>query len=275
MRLSIVSDEISRDFTEAIEFGIEWGIRDFEIRYLKSGRAPFISNDEILNLIKKKEERGVDISVISPGLFQISLKDEVQLKLQIEDHIYESFRFAEKLETRNVIIFGFKRYSKEPQTNYIQVVHILGRMAALAERYGFNLLLENYPSTWADTGANTAMILDDVNSKNLMANWDPANARWSGEIPYPYGYLAIRKHVFSIHVKDLRERKNLEPEIVVVGEGDIDWGGQLRAVLTESITRYITIETHCKPLIENSQRNLLNIMDLLENIELDEKCINK
>ncbi|MDW7681451.1 MAG: sugar phosphate isomerase/epimerase [bacterium] len=275
MRLSIVSDEISRNFAEAIEFGLEWGIRDFEVRHLQSGRAPFISHDEIRSLIKIKEQRGVEISAISSGLFQISLRDEEQIKLQIEDHIYESFRFAEKLETRNVIIFGFKRYSKEPQTNYIQVVHILGRMAALAERYGFNLLLENYPSTWADTGANTAMILDDVNSKNLMANWDPANARWSGEIPYPYGYLAIRKHVFSIHVKDLRERKNHEPEIVVVGEGDIDWGGQLRAVLTESITRYITIETHCKPLIENSQRNLLSIMDLLENIELDEKLIIK
>ena len=275
MNLAIVSDEISQDFSESVKFGVEWGIRDFELRHLNSGRVPFISNDDLQKILETIEKNEINISAISPGLFKISLRDEIQLKMEIEEHIYESFRLAEKLETRNVIIFGFKKYQGEPQTNYIQVVHILGRMANLAEKYGFNLLLENHPASWASTGANTARILDDVNSDHLKANWDPANAAWCGEIPYPYGFLALRKHIYSIHVKDYIEQRKGNQEFVVIGDGSIDWEGQLRAITYGLNVKHITIETQCKPLIENSHRNFLRVLDMLEKFEMDENFIVK
>lgn len=275
MRIAIVSDEISTDFQEAVKFGLEWGITDFELRNLKGGRVPYVSDDEINKIIKSIKKYDLNISSISPGLFRISLSDELQLKLEIEEHIYESFRLAEKLNTKNVIIFGFKKYAKEPQTNYVQVVHILGRMALLAEKYGFNLLLENHPESWADTGTNTAKILDDINSKNLKANWDLANAAFAGEIPYPYGYLTIRNHIYSIHIKDFRINNKNKPEFVVVGDGSIDWNGQFRAIMNGNEVDYLTIETHCKPSIENSHKNLLQITNMLEDLEMEENLIVK
>ena len=275
MRLAIISDEISKNFRKAAEYGIEWGITDYEIRYLTTGRVPYVANDET-NLVQEvMKEHDLSISAISPGLFKMSLLEEEMLKLQIEENIYESFRLADRLGTRNVIIFGFKRYEREPQSDYIQVLHILGRMAGLAEKYGFQLLLENQPGYWADTGVNTAKILDDIDSKNLKANWDPANAAGTGEIPYPYGYLAIREHIRSIHVKDYRNNMNGEPEYVVVGNGVVDWQGQFRAIMHGVNINYITIETHCKPLINNSHRNIIQIIDLLEDFELDESYLIK
>lgn len=275
MRLAIVSDEISKDFRKAVEYGIEWGITDYEIRSLTTGRVPYVANDEI-NLVKEVvKEQDLNISAISPGLFKISLLDEEQLKHQMEENIYESFRLADRLGTRNVVIFGFKRYEREPQSNYIQVIHILKRMAALAEKYGFQLLLENEPGFWADNGVNTAKILDDIDSINLKSNWDPANAAAAGEIPYPYGYLAIRKHIRSIHVKDYRSTSNSDHEYVVIGEGVVDWLGQFRAVMHGVHINYITIETHCKPLINNSHRNIVKIIDMLEDYELDESYVIK
>ena len=275
MQISIISDEISTDFQEVVNFALQWGIKDFEIRNLKSGRIPYVSEAEIDSLINLKNRYDLNISAISPGLFRISLSEEIQLKLEIEEHIYESFRLAEKLNTRNVIIFGFRRYPKEPHTNYVQVIHILGRMAALAEKYGFNLLLENCFTYWADTGSNTAKILDDVNSKNLKANWDLVNAAIAGEIPYPYGYLTIRNHVHSIHVKDYLINKKGDPEVVVVGDGSIDWKGQFRAIIQGNSIEYVTIETHCKPLVGNSYKNLLRITNMLEDFEMDENFIVK
>ncbi len=275
MRLAIVSDEISRDFRKAVEYGTEWGIMDYEIRALTTGRVPYVANDEINLVNEVVKEHDLNISAISPGLFKISLLDEEQLKLQMEENIYESFRLADRLGTRNVIIFGFKRYEREPQSDYIQVLHILGRMASLAEKYGFQLLLENEPGFWADSGVNTAKILDDIDSKNLKANWDPANAAAAGEIPYPYGYLAIRKHIRSIHVKDYRRNSNGNHEYVVLGDGVVDWQGQFRAVMHGVHINYITIETHCKPLINNSHRNIVKIIDMLEDYELDESYVIK
>jgi len=275
MRLAIVSDEISRDFKKAVEYGLEWGITDYEIRHLTTGRVPYVANDEINLVLEVVKEYDLNISAISPGLFKISLLDEEQLKLQIEENIYESFRLADRLGTRNVIIFAFKRYAREPQSDYIQVLHILGRMAALAKKYGFQLLLENEAGYWADTGVNTAKLLDDIDSSYLKANWDPANAAGAGEIPYPYGYLAIRKHVRSMHVKDYRRGNGNEPEYVVVGEGEVDWQGQFRAIMHGVVVDYITIETHCTPLINNSHRNIVNIIDLLEDYELDDSYVIK
>ena len=275
MRLAIVSDEISKDFRKAVEYGLDWGITDYEIRNLTTGRVPYVANDEI-NLVKEVvKEYDLTISAISPALFKIALNEEEQLKLQIEENIYESFRLADRLATRNVIIFGFKRYNREPPSNYIQIVHILRRMASLAEKYGFQLLLENEPGFWADSGVNTAKILDDVESKNLKANWDPANAAAAGEIPYPYGYLAIRKHIRSIHVKDLRRNSSNDYNYVVVGDGEIDWQGQFRAIMHGVHIDYITIETQCKPLINNSHRNIVKIIDLLEDYEIDDSYIIK
>ncbi len=275
MKISIVSDEIALNFKKAARIGIEWGIRDYEIRYLKSGRVPYISEDDVVQIIEAKRKNDLNISAISPGLFKISLSDEVQLKVQIEEHIYESFRLAEKLDTNNVIIFGFKKYPKEPQTNYVQVLHILGRMTSLAEKYGFNLLLENHPGFWADTGTNTAKILDDINSKKLKANWDLANAASAGEIPYPYGYLTIRNHIFSIQVKDLRFNKDGKPEFTVFGDGTIDWQGQLKAIINNNNIKYLTIETKKKTLIENSQRNFLRMKNMLADLKMDEKFMLK
>ncbi len=275
IRLAIVSDEISRDFSIAAKFGTEWGIRDFELRYLKTGRVPFVSREEVDSVLRYKEMYGANISALSPGLFQISLRDEIELKQQIEEHIYETFRLADKLDTNNVIIFGFKKYPREPETNYIQIIHILSRMALLAEKYGFYLLLENLPNTWADTGENLAKILNDVNSKYLRANWDLANAYVAGEIPYPYGYLAIRNHLSAIHIKDVREDRSRKFEYVAVGDGEIDWDGQIRAIITNQETSYLTIETHCKPQIENSHLNMMKIQALVDKYKLNKNYIVK
>lgn len=275
MKLAIVSDEISLDFKKAVEYGIEWGITDYEIRSLSTGRVPYVASDEINLVLEAAKEYDIAISAISPGLFRISLLDEEQLKLQIEDNIYESFRLADRLGTRNVIVFGFRRYPKEPQADYVQVIHILARMARLAEKYGFQLLLENEADFWADTGVNTAKILDEIDSKNLKANWDPANAAAAGEIPYPYGFLALRKHIRSVHVKDFRRDAFGKSDFVVIGEGEVDWTGQFRAMMHGVYVDYITIETNCEPRVMNSHRNIVKVIDLLEDYELDESYVIK
>lgn len=271
MKLAIVSDQISPDFREAVEYGLEWGIENFELRNLTTGRIPYITNEELETVLEVKEEYGVNISAISPGLFRISLKDEEQLKLELEEKIYDSFRFADKVGTRDVIIFAFKRYPREPRSNYIQIIHILGRMTALAEKYGFRLLLENEIDYWAETGDNTAEILEQINSRYLRANWDPANAYAAGEIPYPYGFLAIRKYISNIHVKDAIKPMNGQTEWVMIGQGAVDWKGQFQAIMHGIDLKYVTIETGCKPQIECSRRNIFRINQLVDDYILDDQ----
>jgi len=270
MKLAIISDEISLDFREAVECGLEWGIENFELRNLTTGRVPYITDDELERIIEIKDEYGITISAISPGLFRISLKEEEQLKLELEEKIYDSFRFADKVGTRDVLIFSFKRYPKEPPSNYVQIVHILGRMTAFTEKYGFRFLLENEQGFWCDTGDSTTQILDEINSRYLRANWNPANAFAAGEIPYPYGFLAIRKYIANMHVKDALRASNGNIEWVTIGQGEVDWKGQFQAIMHGIDIKYITIETQCKPLIECSKRNIDSISKIVDDYTLDD-----
>ncbi len=61
MRLAVVSDEISPEFATAVELGTDWGIRSFEIRGLPSGRVPYISERDRREILRVKEEAGIEV----------------------------------------------------------------------------------------------------------------------------------------------------------------------------------------------------------------------
>ena len=53
-RISIVSDEISEDFTDASLFANRYDIKNFEIRKFMEGRIPDISTSTLRELLDKK-----------------------------------------------------------------------------------------------------------------------------------------------------------------------------------------------------------------------------
>ena len=53
-RISIVSDEISEDFTDASLFANRYDIKNFEIRKFMEGRIPDISSSTLRELLDKK-----------------------------------------------------------------------------------------------------------------------------------------------------------------------------------------------------------------------------
>jgi sugar phosphate isomerase/epimerase len=51
-----------------------------------------------------------------------------------------------------------------------------------------------------------------------------------------------------VHVKDAkRDPKTDEPHVVCVGEGVVDWRGQLRTLLSKDYQGYVSLETHWRP----------------------------
>ena len=70
MKLGIVADEIDRDFRVAVRTGTKVGLRRYEVRFLKSGRAPMCSADEMNEVERIAAGEGVQITALSPGLFK-------------------------------------------------------------------------------------------------------------------------------------------------------------------------------------------------------------
>jgi sugar phosphate isomerase/epimerase len=268
MRIGIVTDEISLYVREAISLGVSWGIQDYEVRTTQSGRVPFISSEDIETLHACKKEFGLNITALSPGTFKIPLSDEAGISKELTEVFPATIELANQFETPCIITFGFLRSVGADESEFDRAVATLRQAAELTGAAGITLALENEPGFWADSGKRTARLLAAVNSKNLQANWDPANALGAEMYPFPVGYEAIKRWVVNVHVKDALRDSTLS--CVPVGEGKINWEGQLRALVRDARVRHVTIETHCLPLVEKSKRNLDAVTRILKKIEKEQ-----
>ena len=75
-RISIVSDEISEDFTDASLFANEFDIKNFEIRKFTEGRIPDISESTLRELHDRKNLYNYTYTLISPGFFKHCVSDK-------------------------------------------------------------------------------------------------------------------------------------------------------------------------------------------------------
>lgn len=254
LEIGIVSDEIAPDFREAVRQALGWGIRKFEIRVLKTGRVPSVDPAEIEDVLETIRMHRVEVTALSPGVFKHSLAKTAALEQEMGETLPATIALARRMGAPMIITFGFQREPGEPAGRYAEAVAWMKRAADLARNEGMVLAIENEPGFWADTGVNTRRLIKDVDSPALGANWDPCNAFGTTERPYPEGYAAVKDVVVNVHVKDTLKGSLIQ--CVPVGDGVIDWKGQMGALMRDKIVPHATIETHCLPLVENSRKNV-------------------
>jgi L-ribulose-5-phosphate 3-epimerase len=268
LRLGIVSDEISLDFQEAIRYAIDWGIQYLELRCLKSGRIPDVSKSEFSFVKKAIAENGLMVSALSPGIFKHHTNEKQLINQQLKEVLPKTCDLAHEIKSKIVIVFGFKRRIDNNVDDLARAAEYLSKAADKGKGEGICIAVENEPGFLCDTGSSTAKMIQMVNSEYLRANWDPCNAYGANETPFPNGYLALRNFIANVHVKDTKEGALIK--CLPVGEGCLDWKGQLRALIEDKFDGNITIETHCHPQVEQSKKNVDIIRGYMCNIEREE-----
>ncbi|HUI09831.1 MAG TPA: TIM barrel protein [Bacteroidota bacterium] len=259
--LGIVSDEIAPDFRTAIRHGLSWGITRYEIRCLASGRVPGIEPAEWSDVLAAVREEGLAVTALSPGILKHTLDRVAELEREVRDVLPRTIDCAAQCGARLIIVFGVQKRPVDGPRERAQVVALLRRAAALAGAAGMKIAIENEPGFHCDTGAATRAIIEEAGPGALGANWDPCNAYGTDELPYPRGYEAIRPVILNVHAKDTARGALIQ--CVPVGEGAIDWAGQVRALMADRVVPHITIETHCLPLVEQSAKNVRALRALM------------
>lgn len=287
MKICILTDEISADPETAVELGIEWGIREFELRGYFLDRAPILSLYQKRSLKQVLDRYQANVVAISPGLFkfpfppnqptefpipwldQVYYDDWHAAHKLLDEHLNEllpkSLDFANELGAKLVISFGFARGgfpSGSPPEELLETLHTAAESAKSA---GLLLAIENESGFWADTGERTAQMIRTVNHPCLVVNWDPANAFFEGDTPYPDGYEHLKGLVKHVHFKDAMKNAQDEPEYSM--EGDIDWTGQLKALKADGYTDFISIETHMRPKVAAAKTALKRLRNIITTIE--------
>jgi 4-hydroxy-tetrahydrodipicolinate synthase len=144
-------------------------------------------------------------------------------------------------------VFSFQRGATRPKCRR-PYPRYLRQAAEQAHRAGIELAIEVESEFWADTGANTAAIVQLVNHPAFGVNWDPGNAYAAGDTPFPDGYRAVKAAIRHVHFKDVV--LNATGELQYVVEGDID-GRDKFGARQRWYDGYISIETHMQPKVKS------------------------
>lgn len=284
MKISIVTDEISSDIETALELGASWGVHDFELRGVDSGRVPNISAYELERTKEAIKAYGVRIVAVSPGLFKIpyprgargrfpvrtidmsqyetSLAARELVAYHTQELIPASIEFALELGAGLIVAFSFER-TQDAAEAPDEILVALDLAASQCSRAGLKLAIEVEEGHWADNGLNASKLVAAVANPALSVNWDPGNVIPSGEKPYPDGYQHVRGMVGHVHFKDARKE---EGDLKFVIDGEVDWAGQIHALEEDGYEGYISVETHMWPKVQSARKAVDRLRSLL-NVE--------
>jgi sugar phosphate isomerase/epimerase len=257
-RLAVINDEITQDFEKsctiaAKDFGLSW----IELRGMWSKNITELNAKEVEDARKILEEHRLRVTDIASPLFktdwpgaprskQSEKRDQfhADFDMTAQDKLLERcIALCKAFQTDRLRCFDFWRL--DDQAPFRAAMDKKLREAAdRCAKDGIILLLENEMACNTATGAESKRTLAAVPNKNFMLNWDPGNAAAAGEYPYSKGFSQLPKaRIGHCHAKDV-VMKGGKSAWAPVGDGLIDWPGQIRALHTMGYHYAVSLETH-------------------------------
>lgn len=259
-KVAVINDEISQDFDHACsvaahDFGLKW----IELRGMWKKNLTELSADEIKEAKKILAQYDLKVTDIASPLFKSDWPGAPQSKQsERRDQFHADFDFkqqdallehcielAKTFETDRIRCFDFWRLDDvKPYREAINKK--LGEAARRCAKDNLILVLENEMSCNTATGAEAAATMQAVQEPNFMLNWDPGNAAtFPGSDPYPKGYdLLPKKRIGHCHAKSVVRKPDGKWEWAPVGQGVVDWVGQLQALKRDGYRHAVSLETH-------------------------------
>jgi len=283
-RLGIITDEVSNDFVEALDWVREQRLKHVEIRTVNGRNIMNLSDDEIERIRTAVEQNGLFVSGVASPIFKCALDPSRAVASgdthgQSEDHVAAHFgkltramRISKILGTSNIRIFSFWR-ELDPAQYEDEIVSHLKKAAVMAESENVLLLLENEPSCNGGFATEVGRMVRRVNSSALKVLWDPGNEEYGGSRSYPDGYEMVKGIVRHVHLKDAYVDAEGLAHCVPIGAGNVPLIRQLQALNRDGYSGLFTIETHYIPrggkAIDGSNITLDALRALLKNAEME------
>jgi len=242
VKLAVISDEISQDFEHSLKVIKELGAEYVELRTLWNKYIVDFSDNELHEVKRLVNRYGLKVSHVCSPTFKIYINDSkgYEKHLSILRRAIEITKLFDLNYTR---IFTF--WWQGSLELYIdKIVEKLQPAIEIAEKEGVYLIIENEYSCFVGTGNELRLLLDKLKSKWVKVLWDPGNAFFARETPYPYGYEKIKDYVMYMHIKDAAV-ENGRFVFKPIGKGMIDYEGQIKDVINKDIV--ISLETHYVP----------------------------
>ncbi len=260
LSLAAITDEFSpTDLDAALREMQALGMTGAELRMVWGKNVIDLSNDEIDRARAAVEAAGMRVLSIASPVLKCVLPDGPPLDPRFQQDTFaakygfedqpaltaRAFELAARAGARIVRVFSYWR-TIDPPAVFYRVANALSDLADGAAQRGLVIGIENEHACNIGTGAETARLLDAVSHQALQVIWDPANALVAGEVPFPGGYRALPvARIVHVHAKDCRVHDHT-PTWGPIGEMDVDWRGQIAALVRDGYRGFVSLETHWK-----------------------------
>ncbi len=256
-RIAAITDEFSPELIVALPAMQSVGMTGAELRMISGRNIIDLSDQELDRVIAAVRDAGMEIISIASPLLKCELPDAPEIdarfqqdkfaaKHQFEDQprlTARAFEIARRTGARIIRVFSYWR-TMRPEECFERIVKALRTLADEAAGHGVIIGLENEHACNIATGAETGRLLAALDHPHLQVVWDPANALVSGETPFPEGYAKIpAARIAHVHAKDCHVEGH-RPIWGPLGEGAIDWGGQVGALARDGYGGWVSLETH-------------------------------
>jgi sugar phosphate isomerase/epimerase len=257
LRTAAITDEFSPDLEVSTQAMADIGMTGAELRVVFGKNILDLSDEEVERARGIVNARGLEVIGLSSPLLKCVLPDAPPLDTRFQhdvfasQHTYEdqprltrrAFEIAHQTGARIIRVFSFWR-TVEPERCFDRIGEALAALARDAAREDLIIGLENEHACNVSTGADVARVLAAVDSPGLAVVWDPANALVAGEIPFPDGYRKMPPaRVAHVHAKDCHIEGHT-PIWGPLGTREVDWKGQIAALLADGYQGYVSLETH-------------------------------
>ncbi len=238
-RLGAATDVFSPDPAAAASEMSTLGLQGAELRTVNGRTILEAAQDEVERALAALRENKLEVVAIASPLLKCRL-DEWKTQ---SHHVDRVFDIANLAGARIVRVFSGSRVA-EPATAFERVVDILQDLADKAGHRGLTIAIENDRACNVSTAQEMAGVLAAIDHSNLQVVWDPASAYISGEKPFPSGYQMLdATRIALVHAKDCTLEGH-KPVWEPLGDGDIDWQGQIDALAEDGYNGFINLETY-------------------------------
>jgi sugar phosphate isomerase/epimerase len=257
LRTAAITDEFSPDLLQAACKMAEIGMTGAELRLVFGKNILDLTDDEVARAREIVVGSRLEVIGLSSPVLKCVLPEAPPLDTRFQHdvfaskHTYEdqprlarrAFEIAHATGARIIRVFSYWR-TVEPEKCFDRIAESLAALARDAAQEDLIIGLENEHACNVSTGADVARILAAVDHPNLGVVWDPANAYVAGEVPFPDGYRKMPPaRIAHVHAKDCHVEGH-QPVWGPLGTRDVDWKGQIAALLADGYQGWVSLETH-------------------------------
>jgi sugar phosphate isomerase/epimerase len=245
--ISAITDEIGKTQADAIDFAHHYGLSCVELRNIPETKKEVakMTEPEAKAVAAELAAAKLKVTFLNTSLLKFNwpgLKPGVAVRPMDQkkwdsrkEDVETALRAANILGVDKVRVFTGARV-EHPETSYKLVAQTIEELLPMAEKAKVHLLIENEYSQNIGNSAESRDIMAMLPSKWIGLNWDPGNAQFLKETPFPDGYgLVPKDRILNIQFK---------AQNTLDGPDKMDWKAVLEALEKDNYKYKLGLETH-------------------------------